>query len=180
MRTPVRTWAEVPTWESWSTWLYREVMPYVSNHFDAGGLIATRLRGQTLAGDEVYVAASAEAAFAAQEKLPAIFVVPGDDEAVDLEDLYGEAQFSDQFWLIVIGVRNVENNKLGQAALDAAGVVVHQVLGLLQGFQPSVGHRPMRRVRSRRTIVYEAGKAVVTLQFATRIYREGSINDEES
>lgn len=176
MKKAVRAWGDVTSWAEWSTWLYREVAPFVANHFDAGGLIAARLSQACTLVARSYVAANVAAALQLMQTLPAVWVVPGDDDAIAQDDPHGVAQFFDQAWLVLVGVRNVQSAEYGEAALDEAGMIVTQVLEALQGWQPSPDHGPLRRIKARRPLAYEKGTALVPLQFVTRIYREGSVN----
>lgn len=176
MKKPVGAWSDVASWAEWRTWLYAEVAPFVDNHFDAGGLIKERLVTACELVERAYVVASLNAVPELMQTLPAVFVVPGEGDAVTPDDPTGTAQFFDQPWLVLVGVRNVTDPQYGQAALDEAGLTTTQVLHALQGWPPSLDHGPLRRVTVRRPPAYEKGIAVVPLQFVTRIYREGSIN----
>lgn len=103
---------------------------------------------------------------------PAISVIFFDDVAVEgsvnnFRHLGKQEQASNQYWLVIISVRNVQD--VGNTALQQIGDVVDTVLTTLQGHVLSEVHTPLNRVKSPYRKTTKNGFTHLPFMFSTKI-----------
>lgn len=80
---------------------------------------------------------------------------------------HGNRQVSDQYWLLLITVRNVSD--VGIQAIQEAGVLVEAVLNTLQGVELSLHHQPLVRQKCPYRKTDQNGFVFFPLMFSTWI-----------
>ena len=139
----------------------------IDNFFSAGDLIVQRLKNVITAPAVIRIAPNQEWALA-NVLDRAISVIYWDDQPTSDSAGNGKYQTSEQYWLIVISLKNAQN--VGNAARQEVGSLVVDVLQALQGYDLSINHKSLVR---RRCPLRNPDKGIyvhVPLMFSTAIH----------
>jgi len=117
----------------------------LADYLAAGPLIMQRIRDAV--ADIAAVLPARDLSRLAESELqsPAVFVVYDGDRLGDAAGR-GGARIVHQRWLVVLAVRNAAQSDGGAALTGDAGPLLSDLLEALQGWAPSVDHRPLYRV----------------------------------
>lgn len=119
----------------------------MDNFFAAEALLIARLQQQLPAVPRNYIRKAINLEWAVTNALaPSVSVIFYDDDpdtAAGGTGRRGRSQLSNQYWLILLSVRNVSD--VGTAAQQDAGRLIQTLLQALQGYVLSSEHLPLYR-----------------------------------
>lgn len=119
----------------------------------------------------VYHAADLDGVADKKQFAPAVHVLYKGDRVVEGQggrSTTGERQCVDQFWYVVLAVRNSRQAATGEPVRLDAGPLLTLILRALQGWAPTVEHSPLKRT-SGVDAGFSAGYLYIPLLFTTRI-----------
>ncbi|NOR70887.1 MAG: hypothetical protein GQ532_14535, partial [Methylomarinum sp.] len=110
------------------------------------------------------------------QKTPAAQVIFFDDVPVNGDKgKSGPNQLVDQFWLVIVVVKNVKG-KSGAEARKQAGPIIAGVIKQLHHFDPGHPYSKLTRVKAPYRATYRNGFFYFPMMFKTRFSTEGNKN----
>lgn len=124
----------------------------------------------------VLSAADLDGVLEAAQLSPALHVVLYDDVPVSRSHgVSANHQLIDQFWLVVLMIKNVKN-KSGEAARTDAGEMITQIIAGLHHYKMPQPYLKLVRVKAPYRATYRNGFFYFPLMFKTRFSTEGNKN----